>query len=580
MAKEKTRKHKSISRKFGSSFGIIFVVIIAIVFMNIAALKIIATYNDMYSVETEILEKGKTVEIEFQKAQLYGNLCFSKMGSEDISSLEKQLSESIAIIEQELESLSVLSKQLGSPQVEASAEALKQSMLAFIQYNSSIQSAGNEEKIMELVAGLEQYTGPVYENLDAFSKSLREMNSWLKERSVVKIDGTIIFDNILLVIVMVFMAILLFIMNKAIATPAKKAKLQLDELTQTIHEGHGELYRRIQINSNDEIGDLCDGVNNFVELLEEVIGTISTVSGNVTSSIQVINDGINTSNKNAGNISTVMEELATSMDVVSNAASEAAQGTENVTSAVMEMNEATKNGQKFVGEVKGRADAAKNNAQKRCDAINQNIARRKEIIDKAIEESRSVKDIENLTEEILSIAAQTNLLALNASIEAARAGEAGKGFAVVADEIRQLADNSKETANNIQEISTALVSAVESLIDNSSELMEFVGTDIVKDFQEFESIADFYDEDADRMSGIIDNYEEKAETIHSVTEAISRNVNDIANTINECATGIEGVAQDTLELVNLITDIKGHADENTSNMVTLSDETRKFVLNN
>ena len=354
----------------------------------------------------------------------------------------------------------------------------------------------------------------------------------------------------------------------------------MDELTQTIHEGHGELYRRIQINSNDEIGDLCDGVNNFVELLEEVIGTISTVSGNVTSSIQVINDGINTSNKNAGNISTVMEELATSMDVVSNAASEAAQGTENVTSAVMEMNEATKNGQKFVGEVKGRADAAKNNAQKRCDAINQNIARRKEIIDRAIEESRSVKDIENLTEEILSIAAQTNLLALNASIEAARAGEAGKGFAVVADEIRQLADNSKETANNIQEISTALVSAVESLIDNSSELMEFVGTDIVKDFQEFESIADFYDEDADRMSGIIDNYEEKAETIHSVTEAMSRNVNDIANTINECATGIEGVAQDTLELVNLITDIKGHADENTSNMVTLSDETRKFVLNN
>ena len=243
------------------------------------------------------------------------------------------------------------------------------------------------------------------------------------------------------------------------------------------------------------------------------------------------------------------------------------------------MTDATQKGQQFILEVKERAEDAKNTAQKRCNSINENIERQKQVMSIAIEDSRKVKDIESLTEDILSIAAQTNLLALNASIEAARAGEAGKGFAVVAEEIRQLADSSRETANNIQGISVDVISAVEKLIQNSSELMDFVGTDVVEDFHVFENIADSYDDDADKMSGFIRNYGEKAEVIKVVTDTMAQNVNDIANTVNQCAIGIESAAQDTCTLVNLISDIKGRSDDNTSNMDTLSDETKRFVIN-
>lgn len=266
------------------------------------------------------------------------------------------------------------------------------------------------------------------------------------------------------------------------------------------------------------------------------------------------------------------------MDMVSSSADQTAQGTADVDNAVADMADATMEGHDFVAEVKERAVEARKGAQSRRQVINENIGRQKEVMSSAIDESRKVKDIESLTEDILSIAAQTNLLALNASIEAARAGEAGKGFAVVADEIRQLADSSKETANNIQGISAGVIAAVERLIDNSSELMEFVGTDIVEDFNKFELIADSYDNDADKMGEMIDDYGKKAELIKATTAEMTNNVNDIASTVSQCAVGIESAAKDTCTLVNLILDIKGQSDDNTSNMETLSGETKRFVV--
>ena len=401
---------------------------------------------------------------------------------------------------------------------------------------------------------------------------------YIEERTELRINGTIIFNYVLLFAVTIFGLIVFIIMNKTISKPAKSAKEQLGALAQTITEGHGELGRRIQIKSNDEIGDLCDGINEFIGILENVIGTITTVSGSVNNSMRIINHGIENSSENANNVSAVMQELASSMDVVSGSASEAANGTDNVENAISEMTFVTQKGQEFVLEVKERASDAKNTAQSRCEIINNNIEQQKDVMSLAIEDSRKVKDIESLTEDILSIAAQTNLLALNASIEAARAGESGKGFAVVADEIRQLADSSRETANNIQGISGEVVSAVEKLIQNSSELLSFIGTDVVEDFHVFEKIADSYDDDADKMNEFFERFGEKADAIKTSTDIMAQNVNDIANTVSQCAVGIESAAQDTCSLVGLISDIKTQSAGNSTNMDTLSNETKRFVV--
>lgn len=581
MKKQKKVRRRSIRSKLVTSFGFILLATVAIVFMNISANTQIGKFNKQLTAEMELAEDNQKMQVCFQQVQLYSNLCYTSYGTANESTMQDSLQTKIDELRTDVEVMSAKAQEIDSEEINTAMEELARAMNNFIDYCQGIYDtsvARSNVKCGALVNGMYDFVEVVDKRVESFQEELDTLNATVARHSAIRISGTTTFNYVLLVVVAIFVIAVQFILAQTIAKPAKSAKLQLEELSQTIKDGHGELHRRIHIKSNDEIGDLCDGVNDFVGILEEVMGTITTVSGNVNTSIGMINQGIETSNENASNISAVMEELASSMDMVSSSAAQTAQGTADVDNAVADMADATREGHDFVAEVKERAVEARKGAQSRCQVINDNISRQKDVMSSAIDESRKVKDIESLTEDILSIAAQTNLLALNASIEAARAGEAGKGFAVVADEIRQLADSSKETANNIQGISAGVIAAVERLIDNSSELMEFVGTDIVEDFHKFEQIADSYDNDADKMGEMIEDYGEKAELIKATTAEMTNNVNDIASTVGQCAEGIESAAKDTCTLVNLILDIKGQSDDNTSNMETLSDETKRFVV--
>ena len=581
MKKQKKVKRRSIKSKLVTSFGFILIATVAIVFMNISANTQIGKFNKQLTAEMELAEDNQKMQVCFQQVQLYSNLCYTSYGTANESTMQDSLQTKIDELRTDVEVMSAKAQEIDSEEINTAMEELARAMNNFIDYCQGIYDtsvARSNVKCGALVNGMYDFVAVVDKRVESFQEELDTLNATVARHSAIRISGTTTFNYVLLVVVAIFVIAVQFILAQTIAKPAKSAKKQLEELSQTIKDGHGELHRRIHIKSNDEIGDLCDGVNDFVGILEEVMGTITTVSGNVNTSIGMINQGIETSNENASNISAVMEELASSMDMVSSSAAQTAQGTADVDNAVADMADATKEGHDFVAEVKERAVEARKGAQSRCQVINENISRQKDVMSSAIDESRKVKDIESLTEDILSIAAQTNLLALNASIEAARAGEAGKGFAVVAEEIRQLADSSKETANNIQGISAGVIAAVERLIDNSSELMEFVGTDIVEDFHKFEQIADSYDNDADKMGEMIEDYGEKAELIKATTAEMTNNVNDIASTVGQCAEGIESAAKDTCTLVNLILDIKGQSDDNTSNMETLSDETKRFVV--
>lgn len=554
----KTKRYISVKTKIAIIFGCITILAISLVTLNINALKVIREYSNVYEKQSEMSQSILMLEQSIQTTKIL----LKDTDTNAKTTIKQTNQENLNRINQIEELISETKNTANS----VSATKLKNLMTDFS--DNCLQNLDN--------SALMKQADEIMSELASMSEDVNINREYIGNKLNVKVSGTITFDYILIAVIMAFLGIMIANISKSIIRPTLSAKTQLDELTKTITDGHGELHRRITVDVNNEISKLCDGINEFVGILENIISTITTVSNNTSNATEKINDGIIEANENANNISAVMQELASSMEIVSTSAESTAENTKSVKSAVEQMAVATKDGKKFVNEVKDRAFEAKNTAQIKCEAINDNIGTQKSVMKEAINESKKVSDIEKLTEDILSIAAQTNLLALNASIEAARAGDAGKGFAVVANEIRQLADSSKETANNIQMISADVITAVKKLIDNSNNLLNFVGTDIVNDFHTFETIADSYDNDAEQMNDILADYEQKSSIIRNSTDTMMTDTENIAETVSECARGIDSAAQDTCNLVNLISDVHDQSNKNAENVNILNTETKRF----
>lgn len=227
-------------------------------------------------------------------------------------------------------------------------------------------------------------------------------------------------------------------------------------------------------------------------------------------------------------------------------------------------------------QLNGRAEDVKSATVKSKDSTNKMISDIRGILEKAIENSRSVENINALTEKILSISSQTNLLALNASIEAARAGEAGKGFAVVADEIRELADNSRETANSIQEISSMVTQAVAQLSGNADEMLRFIDTTVIADYDNFVNIAQQYHDDANNMDGILQEFYASASDLADTMSGINESIYDINSAVDESAQGVSMAAGSTSQLVKELVSIKADIDSNTEISDKLQNEVKRF----
>lgn len=162
-------------------------------------------------------------------------------------------------------------------------------------------------------------------------------------------------------------------------------------------------------------------------------------------------------------------------------------------------------------------------------------------LEKAIEDSRKVQEIDALTEEILAISSQTNLLALNASIEAARAGEAGKGFAVVAEEIRQLADNSRQAVDKIRKVTEGVVRNVAFLSENARKLLEFMNGKVMEDYRGMTELAKAYQKDAAFYNDISSDLGASSEEMSASMEGINESIAVITRLVGEVAEFMESM---------------------------------------
>lgn len=405
------------------------------------------------------------------------------------------------------------------------------------------------------------------QNLDAGKTTLK--------KTAQEAENGILLVSLLLVAAAV---VILFISDRVIVVPIKRIAKSIQKLTRDIHEGHGDLSSRIPVDTKDEISTLAKGVNEFLDILQDMIGGVMECGREIDHQQRSVNTVVEQTNQNADKTLHTMEELASSMEEVSATATCVSESTVHAEESVGNVTKKAMDGTAFAEEIKNRARELQRMAKDSRESAGNMIKEFDRSLQSSIDDSRKIENINTLTADILSIASKTNLLALNASIEAARAGEAGKGFAVVAEEIRVLADNSKETAGNIQEISVEVVEAVKQLAGDANSLIEFMKERILPDYELLEKSGEQYLNDSvtvdDMMKDIREGMEEISETMQSVTESN----NGIANNVQESAQSVVEVVSDTTTLAENMKEIISALEQVSGVIGHLSEQTACFVL--
>lgn len=359
--------------------------------------------------------------------------------------------------------------------------------------------------------------------------------------------------------------------------PLANTNREMNEIISEIDNRQGDLTRRVTITNNKEVASVGGGINAFMAKLQEIFQMISSNSRDLEGVVNEVRESVQTSNGSVSDLSALTEELSATMQDISDNASRINENTESVAGEVKSIAEKTIEINQYTKEMKEHAEAMEHAARENMDTTGAKVNDIVSVLSQAIEDSNSVNQVDNLTNDILNIASQTNLLALNASIEAARAGDAGKGFAVVASEISQLAAASQEAANNIQSINAIVITAVHNLADNANGLVEYMNEKILPEFQKFVESGGAYHDKATFIEGVMADFEAKTDSLQNSMDEIANSVNTISHAIEEGVSGVVSAADSTQVLVSDMDKISKKMDENFAIAEGLKKETSVFT---
>lgn len=437
---------------------------------------------------------------------------------------------------------------------------------------------GKNEEAYAIANGVVSDSSTAIQNdIEVLSTHANDTASEARERLTSVYASSLVSNGIVIIISVILIIVAIYCVMKYVIKPIIATNKDIRDIIDGIDNGEGDLTKRVRVISNDEIADLGNGINLFMDKLQEILKLIIENTNYMENVVAEVDGSVVKSNDSASDLSAMTEELSATMQDVGLSVNTINDNADDILKDVEIIATKSDNINQFSKEMKANAEKIESDARYNMVQTGEKVGNILDVLNKAIEDSKSVDQVNNLTNDILNISSQTNLLALNASIEAARAGEAGKGFAVVADEIRQLADSSRETANKIQSINSVVVAAVNNLSDNANNLVSYLQQTILPEFQTFVDGGVKYKENASYIENAMDEFVEKTDVLKKNMDEIAHSINTITTVVDDGAAGVNNAAISTQDLVEDIVNISNKMIENKGIAQNLKNSTNIFA---
>jgi methyl-accepting chemotaxis protein len=303
-----------------------------------------------------------------------------------------------------------------------------------------------------------------------------------------------------------------------------------------IAEGDGDLRVRLEVLSRDELGQLSDAFNRFLDKLQPLIREVGRVTGEVADSAQSLAGMAAANDRLISSEHAAVDQVSTAATEMSAAVNEVARNAQNAADAARSAEVQSREGAQVVGATIHAIRQLAHEVESASDSI------------QTLEQETA--NIGAVLAVIKGIAEQTNLLALNAAIEAARAGEQGRGFAVVADEVRALAARTQDSTKDIQQMIERLQAGVQNAV-RAMHSGSAKARDSVERAAGVDGALSATGDSVARINDMAAQIATACEEQSSVTEEIARNISDIRDLSNEAAQTSEQSTQASARLSEL-----------------------------